>query len=207
MGTAAEARTALMNPAGGGKPASTVSTASFSKVKNELEDALKKQDRLKEKIAEGKEMGMRVASTALHGAEAVGTNLLASIAAGRWGKKIEIMGKLDARLAVGLPVLLGGLYFTATGSKHAGHFLALGFGATQSWISDKGREIGEAWSEKKAREAGQPAGAAAPGTTTTRGDDEPDLSGLARSIVQTNEGPGAAMVEDNNRFRRGVAAG
>lgn len=178
-----------LTPAGGG--GNTVSKGALTRVQNELEAKIGQVDKLKAKLGESKEMAARLGMGVVYGFEAGMATFIGSVAEGRWGSKIKLFGKVDARILVGGPMYLMGLIMTANGSKHAGHMTSTGGGLVQSFLASHGREMGEAWRDKK----DAPAGAANPTKAPTTGGDEPDLSGL-REITQHT-----GAVDDGNRFR------
>lgn len=204
MPTAAEVKALLGSggaPTGGGSKAPNPLAA---RLKKELESAEGTTSRLKERIKESKEAAVRTGMEVMHDGEALVALGVGSIAEGRWGAKMKLGGKVDYRLMVGIPLKLVGLYLTATGSGHAGHFQAASNGLLGSWAASVGREIGEAWRDK----ALAPPAAAATGTPSTKGDDDGvDLSGL-RKIAMTDSGldrPSPVAGDRHNRFREAEA--
>ena len=173
-----------------------------NKLKKELEASVASKARLRDKIKEGKATVARTGMVLVTKLETGGTLLLSSIAEGRWGKKIKLGGKFDARLVPGIPLTLAGIWLTATDHGAAPHVNALGDGFMWSYLGSVGQEIGEAWAEK----AGKPAG-------TSMGDvdnvAEPQLSGLRELALTDSEmtsgarrAPARASQEDeHNRFR------
>jgi len=164
-----------------------------NRLKKELDQVVGSKQKLMERIKAGKVTMERVGTVLVNGIEGGGSLLLASIAEGRWGTKIKLGGKVDARLLPSIPLMLAELWLTASGSPVASHVGSVGKGIFASYLSSVGREIGAAWGEK--------AGAPAPGTPNT-GDDDPDLGALREMALTESELAGPAEEGRRKKERR-----
>ena len=197
MANAAAVRTSLA-PAGN---AAKKSNPLVSKLKKELESQMASKGRLVAKIRDSRDTMARTGMVFVTKIEAGSVLLLSSIAEGRWGKKMKLGGKVDARLIPGIPLVLAGLYLTATDSAAAPHIAAIGDGFLGSFLASTGREIGEAWRDKA------PAPAAPVVGDVSNLGDVVNLGGL-RELALTESDiltAGSTAADPHNRFRAAEA--
>lgn len=159
-----------------------------AKVKNALEAAAAKSERLQSAVKKAKENSQATADLAIQIVEVEGALFVSSVAEGYLGPEKLQVGGVDLRLGLGLAGAGYGLYQEMSGDDGS-HAAALGAGVLGSFLASKGREVGERLRTEKGAKTGAaanaPAAPAAPTAPTMQGPAHRLPGGRLREVYLT----------------------